>query len=72
MKLTLFHFYHPFKLIGFQKSTVDTETCPSDSLTKYGFCLDLTTEISWYTYDYGTGFVFRILGLGLEVCKVRC
>ena len=49
---------------------MDTEYHPSDDERSYGFSLDLTTEVYYYTYDWGIGFRFRLLGLGFEVNKV--
>jgi len=30
----------------------------------------LTTETYYYTYDWGIGFSFRLLGFGFEITKV--
>lgn len=53
-------FFQPFDLIGYRQS---------DDVKDYGLRLDLTTELTWYTYDWGWGFVVRILGFGIEYCN---
>ena len=53
--------FHPFNFV-----VRDTH----DDLISYGFSLDLTTEMYYYTYDWGVEFNFRILGLGFEITKL--
>lgn len=61
-------FFHPFNFILVKKPKMDDpDWHPSDDVHQYGFSLDLTTEIYYYTYDWGRGFNFRILGFGFEV-----
>jgi hypothetical protein len=60
-----FKWFHPFNFLVY--------TSPSAALLmrhQYGFSLDLTTEMYYYTYDWGKGFNFRILGWGFEITKV--
>lgn len=59
-------FFHPFKLIGIKTSKLSG--LEIDDVYEYGFSLDLTTELSYNTYDWGKGFSFRLLGFGFEVC----
>jgi hypothetical protein len=59
--------FHPFNFVGIKKPKFEH---PSDDIYEYGFSLDLTTEIYYYTYDWGKGFNFRILGLGFEITKL--
>lgn len=61
--------FHPFNLIGVRKPKMDTDWHPSDDSHEYGFSLDLTTECFYYTYDWGCGFNFRLLGFGFEINK---
>lgn len=63
-------FFHPFNFLVFRKPKMDPEWHPSDDLYQYGFSLDLTTELYYYTYDWGRGINFRILGFGFEWTKV--
>ena len=59
--------FHPFNLVVIKRPKFEH---PSDDTYEYGFSLDLTTEIYYYTYDWGEGFNFRILGLGFEITKL--
>jgi hypothetical protein len=59
--------FHPFNFVGIKKPKFEH---PSDDIYEYGFSLDLTTEIYYYTYDWGKGFNFRILGFGFEIVNV--
>jgi hypothetical protein len=62
-------FFHPFNFVFVKRpKTDDPNWHPSDDLHQYGFSLDLTTELYFYTYDWGRGFNFRVLGFGFEVC----
>lgn len=66
-------YYHPFNLVGFSRPKFgDVAWHPSDDTYEYGFSLDLTTELVFYTYDWGYGLNFRLLGFGFEICKVQC
>ena len=58
-------FFHPFRLIGFK---IPNELSEFDDVYEYGFSLDLTTELFYYTYDWGKGLNFRLLGFGFEIC----
>lgn len=62
--------FHPFNFVGIKTPKFDTEWHPSDDLYQYGFSLDLTTEMYYYTYDWGYGFNLRVLGFGFEIAKV--
>jgi hypothetical protein len=63
--------FHPFNFLFYKRPRIDTHWHPSDDLYQYGFSLDLTTEMYYYTYDWGIGFSFRILGFGFEITKVE-
>ena len=62
--------FHPLNFLFYKRPKIDTNWEPSDDLYQWGFSLDLTTEIYYYTYDWGKGFNFRILGWGFEIVKV--
>ena len=62
--------FHPFNFLFCKHPKIDSEWHPSDDLYQYGFSLDLTTEMYYYTYDWGKGFNFRILGFGFEIVRV--
>ena len=62
--------FSPFGFLFYKFPKMDTEWHPSDDVYHYGFSLDLTTETYYYTYDWGIGFSFRILGFGFEITKV--
>ena len=62
--------FHPFNFLFYKRPRMDTHWHPSDDLCQYGFSLNLTTEMYYYTYDWGIGFSFRILGFGFEITKV--
>jgi len=62
--------FHPFNFLLYKRPKMDTDWHPSDDLYQWGFSLDLTTELYYYTYDWGKGFNFRILGWGFEIVKV--
>ena len=59
-------FFHPFNLILYKKPQHEY-----DDIYEYGFSLDLTTEMYFYTYDWGRGFNLRILGFGCEIAKTK-
>jgi len=60
--------FHPFDFFLIYKPKINHPNWhPSDDIYKYGFSLDLNTEIYYYTYDWGCGLNFRILGFGFEV-----
>jgi hypothetical protein len=63
--------FHPFNFIFYKKPKIDCGWHPSDDLYQYGFSLDFTTELYYYTYDWGKGFSCRLLGFGFEITKVR-
>ena len=62
--------FQPMHFLCHKRPKMNDNWCPSDDLYCYGFSLDLTTEIYYYTYDWGVGFNFRILGLGFEITKL--
>lgn len=57
-------FYHPFNLIVLR---LPKRTSEWDDVYEYGFSLDLTTELYFYTYDWGYGLNFRVLGFGFDI-----
>ena len=61
--------FHPFNFLFVKRPKMDSEYHPSDDLYCYGMSLDLTTELYYYTYDWGYGFNLRVLGFGLEITK---
>jgi len=63
--------FHPFNFLFYKKPNIDLNWHPSDDLYQYGFCLDLTTEMYYYTYDWGKGFNCRILGFGFEIVRIE-
>jgi len=63
-------YFHPFNFIFYKGTHIDTSWHPSDDVREYGFSLDLTTEMYYYTYDWGYGFNLRLLGFGFEIVKV--
>jgi len=62
--------FNPFNFLFYKRPKMDTEWHLSDDLYQYGFSLDLTTEIYYYTYDWGKGFNLRVLGFGFEIVKI--
>jgi hypothetical protein len=62
--------FHPFNFLFHKHPKMDADWDTSDDLYQYGFSLDLTTEMYYYTYDWGKGFNFRLLGFGLEIAKI--
>ena len=62
--------FHPFNFLFYKSPKIDAAWEPSDDLYQWGFSLDLTTEMYYYTYDWGSGFNLRLLGLGFEITKV--
>jgi hypothetical protein len=62
--------FHPFNFILYKKPRIDIDWHPSDDLYQYGFSFDLTTEMYYYTYDWGCGFNFKIFGFGFEITWV--
>lgn len=65
--MTTIDWFHPFTFLFYNRHNFE----PFDDLGEYGFSLDLTTAVYYYTYDWGYGFCFRILGFGLEISKVK-
>lgn len=61
-------FYWPAAFIG----KAPRYPRPEDDLVEYGVRLDLTTELTWYTYDWGWGFTIRLLGFGFEYSRYGC
>lgn len=64
---TSIRFFHPFNFLGYSKPKDKFD--PSDDVYRYGFCLDLTTEMYFYTYDWGYGINFRLFGFGFELSR---
>jgi hypothetical protein len=62
--------FTPFGFLFHKKPKIDSDWHPSDDLYCYGFSLDLTTEMYYYTYDWGKGFNFRVLGWGFEITRM--
>jgi hypothetical protein len=68
---THIQFYHPFELVFYDgPSNPLRKQQPSDDVRMYGFSLNLTTELYFYTYYWGYGFNFRILGFGFELARL--
>lgn len=61
-----FKLFHPFKLLVIR---TPNKLYDNDDVYEYGFSLDLTTELYFYTYDWGYGLNFRLLGFGFEIVK---
>lgn len=40
----------------------------NNDVREYGLRLDLRTEITYYTYEWGRGVTFVVLGFGFEIC----
>jgi hypothetical protein len=61
-RIYIFHPLHRMSggFFGLQNS-------PACDVKEYGFRFDLTTQISYCSYDYGYEFVFRVLGFGIGV-----
>lgn len=38
-----------------------------EDVRTWGFSLDPRTEITYYTYDWGRGITFVVLGFGFEI-----
>ena len=60
--------FHPFRLIGIKTPNKLSEF---DDVSEHGFSLDLTTEMFYFTYDWGQGLNCRFLGFGFEICIVE-
>lgn len=65
---TTIQFFHPFALL-FYDGPSNPPRDYSDDTHRYGFSLDLTTELYFYTYDWGYGLNFRLFGFGLELAR---
>lgn len=50
--------FAPYRFVGWQKT---------GDVREWGFRFDFSTEITYYTYDWGTGWTFVVLGFGVEV-----
>jgi hypothetical protein len=59
----MFNFFHPFRLVGVRIPSLEL-----DDVYEYGFSFDLTTELYYYVYDWGSGIRFRLFGFGLDIC----
>lgn len=58
--LTRIKWIWPDVFVGFRKQS---------DVREYGLRLDLRTEITYYTYEWGRGVTFVVLGFGFEVCR---
>lgn len=65
---TKIDFFHPFNLVVYDGPN-DPPRDYSDDVRRYGFSLDLTTELYFYTYDWGYGVSFRLFGFGFELAR---
>ena len=65
---TKIDFFHPFGLVVYDGPS-NPPRHPSDDVRRYGFSLDLTTELYLYTYDWGCGLNFRFFGFGFELAR---
>lgn len=65
---TRINFFHPFELVVYDGPS-NPPRHPSDDVHRYGFSLDLTTELYLYTYDWGHGLNFRLFGFGFEIAR---
>ena len=65
---TRINFFHPFALVVYDGPN-NPPKHPSDDTHRYGFSLDLTTELYFYTYDWGYGINFRLFGFGFELSR---
>lgn len=65
---TRINFFHPFALVVYDGPN-NPPKHPSDDTHRYGFSLDLTTELYFYTYDWGCGVNFRLFGFGFELSR---
>lgn len=62
---------NPSKLTWFQPLGFIGRAASGDVI-EHGFRLDLTTELTHYTYDWGWGITLRILGFGFEYARIGC
>lgn len=68
MKNSHIELFHPINFVLTQHPDMtDTDWHPSDDIYMYGFSFDFTTELYWFTYDWGRGFNFRVLGFGFSI-----
>lgn len=58
--MTTIKWIWPDVFAGFRKN---------DDVREYGFRLDIRTEMTYYTYDWGTGWTFVVLGFGVEIVR---
>lgn len=58
--MTTIKWIWPDAFAGFRKN---------GDVREYGFRLDLRTEITYYTYEWGYGWTFVIFGFGVEVVR---
>ncbi|NDD52338.1 hypothetical protein EBZ39_00400 [bacterium] len=54
--------YTPFLFFGTRRE---------NDVREWGFRLDPRTEIVYYTYDWGRGITFVILGFGFDIVKLE-
>jgi hypothetical protein len=59
--------YHPFSIFIYRGTPKDVEFWDRN----YGFCFDTVNECYFYSYDWGKGFRFRIMGFGFDVTVLR-
>lgn len=56
--MTTIKWIAPTGFAGFQKNS---------DVREYGIRLDPRTEITYYTYEWGRGITFVVLGFGFEI-----
>jgi hypothetical protein len=59
--------YHPFSIFIYRGTPEDADFLDRN----YGFCFDTVNECYFYSYDWGKGFRFRIMGFGFDVTVLR-
>lgn|GEM_PF-3358897 len=60
------NWFHPFRVVG--RRTGEDELYDG---TTYGLDLDLRTNISYHTYEYGRIYTFLLLGFGFELALLE-
>ena len=61
-----FKLFHPFNFVLYKRPKIDAAWEPSDDLYQYGFSLDLTTEMYYYTYDWAMVLIVEYQDLVLR------
>lgn len=57
--MTRFKWIYPVNFIGLRRTA---------DVREWGFRLDMHTEFTYYTYEWGRGVTCVLLGFGFEVC----